>query len=414
MKVENLADVFRTVGQPSITYVKRDNGRLERELDDALSERGKLCLLTGPSKTGKTTLYREVLSRRQEVPLVIQCDQRTKVDDIWRRALESVDFARVQTRSSTSVGKVSVEAETSGKVGWNWLAEMTAKFKGTFGVEQSEQYVKARILAEPGPDLLIPILQRTSYKLVIEDFHYLDDSEKVLLFQQWKRLIDHEISVLVLGTTHRAVDIASSNKDLVGRIAQIDIGHWSLQDLEAIYNQGFEYLKIQIVPIHRNKIATEAVGLPIIVQQTCLRLFSENNVKTIAEVAKARIQIDEALVYNCLHKVARISYTQFESYYNTLIRGPREKTRKYRTYELILACFSLDPIRFSLKRSDISERLTQLSIADNERPPFASLNSTLGALRKFQNKRNFNLLEWRPAEEILYIIEPAFLFYVRG
>jgi hypothetical protein len=37
----------------------------------------------------------------------------------------------------------------------------------------------------------------------------------------------------------------------------------------------------------------------------------------------------------------------------------------------------------------------------------------LGALKKFQERRGFNLLEWRPNEEILYIIEPSFLFYVR-
>ena len=55
---------------PTVTYVKRNDGQLEKQLHDALNERGQLCLVTGPSKTGKTTLYREVLDRRNELPLV--------------------------------------------------------------------------------------------------------------------------------------------------------------------------------------------------------------------------------------------------------------------------------------------------------------------------------------------------------
>jgi hypothetical protein len=102
-----------------------------------------------------------------------------------------------------------------------------------------------------------------------------------------------------------------------------------------------------------------------------------------------------------------------EQYYNILIKGPREKARKYRTYELVLACFTLDPISFRLSRTQIDQRLQLLKIGLSEIPPAPSINSTLGALRKFQERRGFELLEWRPNEEVLYMLEPVFLFYVR-
>ena len=73
----------------------------------------------------------------------------------------------------------------------------------------------------------------------------------------------------------------------------------------------------------------------------------------------------------------------------------------------------MDPITFSLNRQEIDARLARLDIATEERPPAASLNSTLGALRKFQDKREFQLLEWMPGEDTLYIVKPSFLFYVR-
>jgi hypothetical protein len=411
--MDNVADVFKTIGQPTVTYVKRDSGRLEKQLRDALNERGQLCLITGPSKTGKTTLYKEILSERGDVPLVVQCDRSLTVDMVWRKALESVNFERVDGDTSGKTTSVAGEAEIEGGLGWNWLAKAAGRLQVSAANDTSEGETRSRILADPGPDLLIPLLKSTRYILVIEDFHYLLDTEKVTLFQQWKRFIDNEVSVIILGTTHRAVDIANSNKDLLGRISQIDVGHWTLADLTRICHQGFDHLKTSLSNDVAKFICTEAAGLPIIVQQVCQNLFTSRDLITVAQARRATWIPKKDDARSSLHLVARQKYTQFESYYGTLISGPRESARKYRTYELILACFTLDPVKFSLKRYEIDQRLGKMSLSAEDMPPAASLNSTLGALKTFQERRGFELLEWRPAENILYIIEPAFLFYVR-
>jgi hypothetical protein len=410
---EYVADIFKTVGQPSVTYVQRDSGRLEKQLRNALNERGQLCLVTGPSKTGKTTLYKEVLKDRGEFPLVVQCDRSQTAANIWRQALELVDFERVESRNHKSDASVTGEIEASGKIGWAWLAEMAGRlrFSGTHGVSDGD--IRARVLADPGPDLLIPVLRETTYVLVIEDFHYLPDEQKEILFQQWKRFTDNEISVLVLGTTHRAVDIANSNRDLVGRICQIDVGHWEPSDLAEICRKGLKYLQGTMPAGLINLISSEAVGLPIIVQQVCQSIYTARDLNTVRDARKAKLKIKADDIERALHEVARQKYTQFENYYNTLISGPREKARKYRTYELILACFTLDPIKFQLKRLEIDQRLSQLVVDPTEMPPAASLNSTFGALKTFQEKRGFEILEWRLGDNILYILEPTFLFYVR-
>ena len=410
---ERIAEVFKTVGQPTFTYVQRDSGDLEGRLNSALNESGQLCLVTGPSKTGKTTLYREVLKKRGEVPLVVQCNKKKKCQDIWCEALEAVDFSRATESTSGKSTEISAGIETEGGIGWAWLAKIGGKVSVSALKDFTEEECRSKVLAAPGPELLIPVLKETNYVLVIEDFHYLDDEEKILLFQQWKRFTDNEVSVLVLGTTHRAVDIANSNKDLVGRISQIDVGHWSNEDLAKIIAQGFKHLGLPAQPTLMNILAPEAVGLPIIVQQVCHNVFSSKRIEYSDQIIRRKFSVDEADVRSCLHSVAKFKYTQFEAYYNTIISGPRERARKYKTYELVLACFTLDPIRFSLKRSDIDERLARLKVAPEEKPPAASVNSTLGALKKFQENREFELLEWRPNEDRLYIIEPSFLFYVR-
>jgi hypothetical protein len=111
--------------------------------------------------------------------------------------------------------------------------------------------------------------------------------------------------------------------------------------------------------------------------------------------------------------VAVKRYGQFEESYATLVKGPRERARKYKTYELVLGCFTLDPIKFSLHKSELITRIARLKISDEERPPEPSVKSTLSALTQFQHKRGLELLEWRPKQQMLHITEPAFLFYVR-
>ncbi|TWB75425.1 hypothetical protein FBZ87_104531 [Nitrospirillum amazonense] len=410
---ERIADIFKATGQPTVTYVKRDSGSLERKLKSAIEESGQLCLITGPSKTGKTTLYREVISNIGKEPLIVRCDKKTKCDDIWKKALEAVDFDRIESISTQKTSKISGELEGSGAFGWKWLANTAIRIKGTIARDTGETDIKKKILSEAGPDLLIPILKETNYVLVIEDFHYLNDDEKILLFQQWKGFIDEEVSVLVLGTTHRAVDIANSNKDLIGRIAQIDVGHWECPDLEAICIQGFGHLEQRISKSLIRKIAEEAVGLPIVVQQICLSIFQSKNIATVQQARQSNFRITEDILLSCMHDTANTKYLQFASHYATLIRGPKEKTRKYNTYELVIACFTLNPIKFSLTRSEINERLKKLPLENQKPPPAASLNSTLGALKTFQETRGFELIEWIQNENKLYIIEPSFLFYVR-
>jgi hypothetical protein len=327
--------------------------------------------------------------------------------------LEAVDFERVTSTSSKAITGKELSASGEGKLGWSWLANVTGKaaLAAKAGTEESE--VREKIISSPSPDLLIPLLTETTYVLIVEDFHYLDDSQKILLFQQWKRFVDSEVTIIVLGTTHRAVDIANSNPDLVGRIAQIDVTQWSEDDLKMICTLGFDYLKTSISPALKKLIATESVGLPILAQQICLQAMNGKDIYTVRDARKREPTVTQKELNGACHEVARSKYTQFATYYNTLIRGPREKLRKYKTYELVLACFTIDPIQFALTRHEIDTRLSKVAGQGTLRPPAASVNSTLGALKEFQDKRGFELLEWRSSEDRLYIVEPSFLFYVR-
>ena len=272
--------------------------------------------------------------------------------------------------------------------------------------------ISERVLANPSSEHLIPVLQKLPYVLVIEDFHYLNKKTQIEIFQQWKSFIDNQVSVVVVGTTHHAVDIARSNQDLLGRICRIDLGTWSLADLKSIVHKGLNYIGISDIAKIALPIAIESAGLPIITQQTCLQLFVDKEIFEIKKNTDA-VNFTTEDVYKALNKIANQKYSQLEEYYLTLAAGPRLKYREFNTYEILLSCFIPDPLKFSLSRRELYDRIAGLPIPVDQVPPSDSIEETLKELQKFQSEMDIELLEWREKEATLHILEPSFLFYIR-
>jgi hypothetical protein len=406
-----IANVFNGGKASSETYVQREKGRYEAELKQGILENGILCLITGSSKTGKTTLYQKVLSELDKEPLRVRCSASLKADDFWSYPLENLDFSRLKTLEDGGTRTISGTGSVSGTLGWGWLASL----KGTVGVgitdAKAEKEVKDAILAKPSPTHLVPLLKKSNAVLVVEDFHYLTEEVQREVFQQWKIFTDNEVSVIVVGTTHHGVDLATANSDLIGRITHIDLGRWSDSDLKAIANKGLTLLNVADKSLVVNPISEESAGLPILTQQICAQLFID---KGITEWdPENSISFTKGDAQKAMHKVAKTRYSNFESWYAQLVQGPRKQARKYDTYKIILALFAQDPPTFSFTRHEIDIRLKAAGLAASELPPAASINSTLASLKNFQDKRNFELLEWSKCDKTVYILEPSFLFYLR-
>ncbi len=307
--------------------------------------------------------------------------------------------------------EIQGNAKIKGEIGWKWLANLIGEVSLGIKNKHEESEIREAILAKPSPSHLLPLLKCSNALLVVEDFHYLNEETQKHVFQQWKIFVDEGVSVIVVGTTHHGVDLAYANPDLVGRIQHIDLKRWSNNDLKMIVEKGFNKLEISFSAFLADIICSESAGLPIITQQVCSQLFFD---KEIAEFeVGTSISFTKQDVYSALHNVAVNRYKQFESWYLRLTIGPRKAARKYNTYELILSIFALNPPQFEIKRHEIDVRISRLPIQREEIPPPASINSTLSALANFQKRNGFELLEWSKKDQTIYIIEPAFLFYLR-
>ncbi len=403
-------EVFPSVGKPKHTYVERDAGKNERRLASGLRDKGQICILTGPSKTGKTSLYQRVLPEIKKVPLILRCSGDLKADEFWASALEKLDFSRIAESSSKWGLGVAAKIGARGEAGWSWLAKvmvsvgLSVSATGEYGVRR--EFAQSKLSAHH----LIPLLQQMPVQLVVEDFHYLAEDVKREIFQQWKAFTDEGVSVLVVSTTHHTVDIARANPDLTGRMRLVDVGKWSRRDLMQIPEKGFALFEYDLSATSAVEIAKEAVGLPIIAQQICQSIWYEI-AETIAQDESVTIisqHVERAQQY-----VADNLYSSHENDYQRLITGPRRRARKHATYEKILASFALEPLVYSLSYSELLERVAKLRVNGEDVIPPASIKAALKAIGSFQKKSKMNLLEWHENDQKLYIIEPSFLFYLR-
>lgn len=410
VKSPTIQEVFPSVGKPTYTYIARESGAYELRLSTGLSNAGQICLLTGPSKTGKTSLYREVLPKLKRQELIIRCSGKLSAGEFWASALESLDFKRL-AESSTAWGvSLASKIGVSGEAGWSWLVKIMASVGFDITAKGEYQIKKEIVRSSLNAKHLIPLLKQLPVQLIVEDFHYLEDDTKREVFQQWKSFIDEGVSVLVVSTTHHATDIARANPDLSGRTRLIDLGQWSVEDLARIPEFGFRVLGIKSSKAILEKIATESVGLPIIAQQICQEIAENHDMSPGSIKRLANITIDS--VVSAQKYVADNIYTNHKSDYDQLIAGPRQSRRKYPTYEKILASFALEPLRFSLKYSELIERISSICEIEEEIPA-ASVNAALKALSNFQQRKTMSLLDWHASEGCLYIVEPSFLFYLR-
>jgi len=230
----SIFDVFKTQGRPTITYVARDEGVYERRIEQAVRNAGTVCLLTGPSKTGKTTLYSKVAESLGLDLIRARCDKELSAKGVWEKALEDVDFDRPSTRQRNRATSTEASAELEGTIGWKWLAGLMGKAGVKINGQHGESAVRERILADASPSHLVCILKRLPTLFVLEDFHYLPPDVQRTLFQQCKVFVDNEVSIVIVGTTHHAVDLAYANRDLLGRLTHIDVPTWKQPDLVRI------------------------------------------------------------------------------------------------------------------------------------------------------------------------------------
>lgn len=360
-------DVFISTGYPKHTYVALESGAKENELRDGLAQQNMIISISGPSKSGKTTLCDRVFGKEKGLThIYVTGDTITKIDDLWFEAYR----------------QVTDDAD-----------------KSFFEASQGERI--ERLIASELP-------------LVIDDFHYIPRELQPVISRQMKNAASSGLRIICLSVPHRGDDPIRSNSDLAGRFFSVTFEFWREDDLAEIARVGFPKVGFPSDTAFNGLLAREALKSPQIMQTLCLEACRAQGLDKPLET----VSVGETLLPEIRRRTLR-SYNH-KTALDFLKQGPatRGKERleynfkngtKGDVYECLISVLRLDPPSLQLSLDQLRERVRSV-LADDKEPNIRSALQQYDALFNDQAPP----LDWDDEKRNLTIIDPHFYFFLRN
>ena len=282
--VRRLHDVFSTGKTPEVTYTPRTGGDPsgltfdERLKEKAVRQAGGVMLF-GVSKSGKTSLVERVLP--EDKACWLQGTRISTMDDFWQTLAQQLSVGdtystQVTSDSSHSEGdKFEVGLKPVVSVGFDNSVKTsdTASHTWTYsGV--SAQQVEDALTANPRP-------------IVLDDFHHVDPTIRAAIAAAIKPLLRKTFIVLVAIPSH-SFDPAKTVADIGGRMTQFKLPDWTIEELTAIADRGFQQLNVTDPKGELAKLmANCSFGSPHVMQELCYSVLSKG--LGIHETVKSQI-----------------------------------------------------------------------------------------------------------------------------
>lgn len=263
MKVHEVFGIQPTVRE--LSYI--DRGNLDREFRKLLDRRQTHIAIRGASKSGKSWLRQRVL----EDCIVVQCRFQYSILDIYRDALSRLDI-RLEV-SATSANKWEGRLTASGEMGWKLLAKVKGEGEIGYAHESSETN---KPVGKDISDLafIAALIRESGRTLVIEDFHYLPETEQRKFAFDLKTLWDYRTFVVVVGVWISENMLITLNSDLSDRMEELTIS-WSREELQEVLNKGCQALNLRMTPELTALLAEISYGSAGLVQKLALRLLDD-------------------------------------------------------------------------------------------------------------------------------------------
>jgi len=337
---------------------------------------------------------------------------------LWDRVLNWMEAPSEVMRGNKHAVGVGVSGKVGGSAGVPFVAKgsVEASATGRYGSETESQ----RTFARAGIDQVVREIAGSDYVVFIDDFHYMTADVQKDVARQIKEAAEKNVSICTASVPHRADDVVRSNVELRGRVKAIDFDYWTNAEVAEIGRRGFEALNLAVPAELIEQLASEAFGSPQLMQQMCLQTcyyfdhYERSVTRQFASVGS-----------NALKSIFEITSTttDFSSLLDALHAGPKQRgtTRNQfkfvdgssgDVYRCILLAIQRDPSQLSFTYDDIYQRTR--NVCEGDSPPGSSVAQALEQLETISNtiQPTAPVVEW--SEDVLDIVDPYFLFYLRG
>lgn len=395
-------EVFVAGGQPSVTYVDRQEFHVERNLARAIASPNQIVSLAGPSKTGKTVLCRKVLGDREYV--WIDGGEIASAATMWDSVCSELNLP----------GEITTSDERSSGVDGG----ITTPIISAKGSKLRKRTTAERRVVNSISDAL-DALVADNIILVVDDFHYLAPEVRTTFLRNVKGAVFNGLKVLLLSVTHRAFDAIKAESELTGRFISITLPNWTIDELKQIAVLGFAALNVNCKDTLIEKLAREAQDSPFLMQKFCWEVCFDSGIEHAATLLTRHSIPDD---YDAEAMFVRLAQDAGLPIYQKLVAGPQ--SRKSRTkrplrrggeadiYEaLLLALAETGPkssISYDELRSSLNTILTDMVPQKHE------ITSALKHLAAISMKAGTEVaIDWDDDKREVNLTDPYLRFFLR-
>jgi len=268
-------EVFTPTTPARIAFVDRDE--VNDRLVNALTTPGKQIVVYGHSGTGKTTLLVNKLQQLYEDHITTRCMKGLKFEQLILDAFDQIAPFYTSEKSKSKKSQASVELSSS----YNLLS---AKIGSATNEESGEK--RTRMLP---PQLTAQALGKFLGGIkacwVLEDFHKIDESEKQRLSQLMKVFMDlsdeyPELKIVAIGAVDTARQVVEYDNELRYRVAEINVGLMTEEEIISIIRKGETALNIRFNPEIKKTVARHSNGLASVCHHLCLNMCDAADILT--------------------------------------------------------------------------------------------------------------------------------------
>jgi len=260
-------DVFTPTKPARIAFVERDS--VNDKLVNSLTTPGKQIVVYGHSGTGKTTLLVNKLTQLYERHITTRCMKGLKFEQLLLDAFDQLSPFYTQERQTV------VKTSTGVDLGASYLM-LQAKISGQTLTDKGEK--QTRLLPpQLTPQALGRFLGAQKACWVLEDFHKIDDSEKVQLSQLMKVFMDlsdeyPDLKIIALGAVDTARQVVDYDHEMRNRVAEVQVSLMTEQEISSIIEKGEAALNVSFNPEIKRLVARHSNGLPSVCHHLCLNM----------------------------------------------------------------------------------------------------------------------------------------------
>ncbi len=416
-------EVFVVGGQPTVTYNPRPTQGIDEHVRDYLDERGRILCITGPTKSGKTVLVRRVV----ENAIRISGGEIASIHDFWKDIVDELAVWTEQISEQAQDEKAFTEEQISGSLKVLGSGGDVQKRDGS---EQSASARTAQVRSRDPRRAAKKALTILKPPIVLDDFHHIEPEVQKAIVRGVKDLVFEGVPVIFVAVPHRAADIVRSEREMQGRVENLQIAKWTEDELGVIADAGFAALNVECAPVIARRLAKESYGSPHLMQEFCLQICKNNNItETLDHVVTLGKDESKEQTDEFFEGTARTD--PVDDTYRRLAQGPRQRTdrksRKLKSgvttdiYGLVLEAIASTGPKTQLSWTEI--RVALKRVLDEEPPSRGEYTRVLEQMSEIARKLVWDeenqryvgdpVLEYDAQLGVLHISDPFFAYQLR-